>query len=274
MPIRRPTIPLGGIIAESFTAGKPVCSAFLLAVVMAASVCLPQNMNIAIGGRVANSGGNPVSGALVHLQNAGLTATTDSDGSFLLAGVISPVADDIGQILPRLLDAAQHNGVLYIRLAMRSEVTVTQAINLWDEMTSRSDIRIVSPAVSGDGRAWMDDFIAQVEANNLRVDVVAIHWYGWNAGSCNNSNQLEGHINWAEGFGRPIWITEFGCLNQSAPSPDVVENFFVQAISMLKDHPMVERYAWYPWADNHALVNEDGSLTSLGQTFQSASSTR
>ena len=32
MPIRRPTIPLGGIIAESFTAGKPVFSAFLLAV--------------------------------------------------------------------------------------------------------------------------------------------------------------------------------------------------------------------------------------------------
>jgi Glycosyl hydrolase catalytic core len=53
---------------------------------------------------------------------------------------------------------------------------------------------------------------------------------------------------WAEGFGRPIWITEFGCLNASAASTDVVRNFYLAAIAMLKGHATVERYAWYPWA--------------------------
>jgi hypothetical protein len=44
--------------------------------------------------------------------------------------------------------------------------------------------------------AWSTDFIAQVNANpSLRVDFIAIHWYGWNAGSCEaNASTLEGHI--------------------------------------------------------------------------------
>jgi hypothetical protein len=88
--------------------------------------------------------------------------------------------------------------------------------------------------------------MAQAEAKSLRVDFVAIHWYGWNAGSCNDAKELENYVTWAEKFERPIWITEFGCLNQSNPSAEVVQGFYGSALAALSRHPLVERYAWYP----------------------------
>jgi hypothetical protein len=83
----------------------------------------------------------------------------------------------------------------------------------------------------------------------LRADFLAIHWYGWNAGSCDaKASQLESYIKWAEGFAgdRPIWITECGCLNQSAPDATTVVTFYKSAVGMFAKHPRIERYVWYP----------------------------
>ena len=66
---------------------------------------------------------------------------------------------------------------------------------------------------------------------------------------------------------RPIWITEWGCLNQSNPDPQTVPNFFKGAVAMFARHPRIRRYAWYPWTTNNELNNADGSLTALGQVF-------
>jgi hypothetical protein len=68
---------------------------------------------------------------------------------------------------------------------------------------------------------------------------------------------------------RPIWLTEWGCLNQSNPSAAVVQAFFSGAIAMFAKHPRLERYAWYPWTTNNEL-NSNGSLTSLGTVFAAA----
>ena len=46
---------------------------------------------------------------------------------------------------------------------------------------------------------------------------------------------------------RPIRITEFGCLNQSAPDVQTVVTFFNGAVAMFAKHPRLVRYAWYPW---------------------------
>jgi hypothetical protein len=73
---------------------------------------------------------------------------------------------------------------------------------------------------------------------------------------------------------RPIWLTEFGCLNLSAPTTAVVDSFLSGAITMLAKHPRVQRYAWYPWATNHALVDANGALTALGQIFANAPATK
>jgi hypothetical protein len=155
----------------------------------------------------------------------------------------------------------------------QSNMTVDEAIALWPELTSDPNIRVSSPAVSDDGRAWLEDFMDRVEAEGLRVDFIAMHWYGWNAGSC-VAGQLQGAVNWASQWGKPIWITEFGCMGDSNPDEQTVLDFFNTAIPMLSGQPLVERYAWYPWNDYNHLYLPDANdvrvITALGEAFAAA----
>ena len=155
----------------------------------------------------------------------------------------------------------------------QSNMTVDAAIALWPTLTSNPNIRVSSPAVSDDGRAWLESFMTQVKAKGLRVDFIAMHWYGWNAGSC-TSGQLEGAINWASQWGLPVWITEFGCMGSSNPDEQTLLTFFNNSIPMLKNHPLVERYAWYPWNTYNDLYRANAIgvsvITSLGTAFAAA----
>ena len=69
---------------------------------------------------------------------------------------------------------------------------------------------------------------------------------------------------------RPIWLTEWGCLNDSAPDVPTVVNFYNGALAVFARHPRVVRYSWYPWSTNLDLVNSDGSLTTLGNAYAAA----
>jgi hypothetical protein len=157
----------------------------------------------------------------------------------------------------------------------QANVTVAKAISLLPSFLVPG-IRVGTPATQANtsGQAWFRDYMGQVNANpSLRQDFIAIHWYGWNAGSCDpNASQLESYIRYAEGFAgdRPIWLTEWGCLNQSAPTPEGVVAFFKGALAVFARHPRIQRYAWYPWSTNCGLNKADGSLTPLGVAFADA----
>ncbi len=154
----------------------------------------------------------------------------------------------------------------------QANMSVSAAITLWPAFDNAA-IKLVSPAAASDGRPWAADFMTQVGTNGLRVDVLATHWYGWNAGSCDaKAAGLENHIAWAEGVAgnRPIWLTEWGCLNQSAPDENTVVAFYQGALAVFARHPRVQRYAWYPWATNCGLVNSDATLTALGKVYAAA----
>jgi hypothetical protein len=158
----------------------------------------------------------------------------------------------------------------------QSNIPVATAISLWPSFDV-AGIQVGSPGTQGNanpGEAWFNDFMKQVNANSaLRTDFLAIHWYGWNAGSCDNkAAQLESYLTWAEGIAgaRPIWITEWGCLNDSAPDAATVVTFYKAAIAMFEKHPRLQRYAFYPWSTNNELTNKDGSLTELGMAYAAA----
>ncbi len=157
----------------------------------------------------------------------------------------------------------------------QANILVDDAIGLWPSFDV-AGIQVGSPATSANaaGQAWFTDFTTQLNADtDLRADFLAIHWYGWNAGSCDaGATQLESYISWVENIAgnRPIWITEWGCLNQSAPDVQTVVDFYNGALAAFARHPRVERYAWYPWATNCGLVNDDGSLTALGEAYSAA----
>jgi hypothetical protein len=162
----------------------------------------------------------------------------------------------------------------------QSNISVTTAISLWPSFNDPS-VRIGSPATQGNsaGLTWIQNFMTQVNADttgNLRVDFIASHWYGWNAGSCDaNATNLEGWLKSIEAIAgnRPIWLTEWGCLNQSNTSTAVVQAFYSGAIAMFAKHPRLERYAWYPWTTNNELIT-NGALTNLGTVFAAAPASR
>jgi hypothetical protein len=154
----------------------------------------------------------------------------------------------------------------------QSNIPVSTAIGLWPSFDV-AGIRVGSPATSANsaGQSWFKDFMSQL--GNDRADFVAIHWYGWNSGSCDSkASQLESYVKWAEGVAgnRPIWITEWGCLNQSAPDAATVVTFYKAAVAMFGKHPRIVRYSWYPWSTNCELNDKSGALTELGQAYAAA----
>ncbi|GIE99695.1 glycosyl hydrolase [Paractinoplanes rishiriensis] len=160
----------------------------------------------------------------------------------------------------------------------QANMSVDLAVSLWPTLTANPAVRIGGPATAGDagGRTWLTDFMAQVEARQLRVDFLTMHWYGWNAGTCDaNATGLENQLTWLESLpgNRPIWVTEFGCMHASNTDVATVNAFYQGALRVFARHPRVERYAWYPWNTHNALVST-GALTPLGSTFAEAPATR
>jgi hypothetical protein len=157
----------------------------------------------------------------------------------------------------------------------QANMSVATAISLWPSFNNPA-IKIGTPATSANsnGQTWFQSFMSMLNADaSLRADFVAIHWYGWNAGSCDaNASQLESYIKSAEGWAgsRPIWLTEWGCLHDSAPDTPTVVNFYKGAIAMFAKHPRLVRYAWYPWSTNLDLVDSGGALTALGVAYAAA----
>ncbi len=154
----------------------------------------------------------------------------------------------------------------------QANLTVQQVIQLWPEFDQAGFELVGSPAAASDGQAWFEDFMSQVEAEQLRVDFIAIHWYGWESGSCDDVNLLEQYIEWAEQWDLPIWLTEWSCRVQSA---EVNQAFFTDAVAMFAQHPLVERYAWYlPRSSGDfaggALVSGAGELTPFGEVYVGA----
>jgi Glycosyl hydrolase catalytic core len=249
------------------------------------------------GGAGLGNGGQAGSGVVTEpfkgVANAACADLPRLGASWWYNWVLAPGACKTGEFVPMIagkaeksvsavqgalsqLKAAGHKTVLGFNepnKADQSNLSVAQVVELWPAITADPQVRVGSPATSADAKAWFEDFMAQVEAKSLRVDFIAVHWYGWNAGSCNDAKELESYLTWAEKFKRPIWITEFGCMNASNPTADVVKNFYAAAIVMLARHASVERYAWYPWNLNNELV-ASGSLTALGNAFAQAPAQR
>lgn len=84
-----------------------------------------------------------------------------------------------------------------------------------------------------------------------------------------NASNLESYVGFLEGIpgSRPIWLTEWGCLNESNPDAATVQAFFSGAVAMFENDPRLARYAWYPWETYNELVTSTDTLTSLGTTF-------
>jgi hypothetical protein len=162
--------------------------------------------------------------------------------------------------------------------ATQSNIPVATAISLWPAFNNPA-VLIGSPATQGNatGLAWIQAFMAQVNADTtgtLRVDFIATHWYGWDAGACDPAaNGLQSWIAGIEAIpgNRPIWLTEWGCMNASNPNAATVQAFYAGALAMFAKHPRLVRYAWYQWNTYNEVIDADsGALTALGTAYANA----
>ena len=157
----------------------------------------------------------------------------------------------------------------------QSNIPVATAISLWPSFNNAA-IKIVTPGTAANanpGQAWFTSFMTMLNADtSLRADVMAIHWYGWNAGRATRTlGARELH---QVGRGLPRRPPDLDH-RVGLPEPERARRadggeFYNAALTVFAKHPRVERYAWYPWATNLGLVNDDGSLTALGMAYAAA----
>ncbi len=163
--------------------------------------------------------------------------------------------------------------------AGQANMTVEQAIALWPQLMA-TGLRLGSPATANGDNAWFQNFMAQAQNQNLRVDFIAAHWYAGQNGLfdvASNVAELQYMLTeFYNHYHKPIWLTEFSMINFGSgpglPSVAVQTQYAIAAAAMLDSLPFVERYAWFTLQDNGTedLVDPNGRLTRVGQSYRDA----
>lgn len=167
----------------------------------------------------------------------------------------------------------------------QSNVPADTAINRYKIM-QRSGLRLGSPVVTqeevtGTGN-WLPAFMTKAQAQRLRIDYIAVHWYDWgneNNNAATDSLTAERVFNrFVTYIGRvrqaypnyPIWVTEFNAnVNRSSP---VVQKYFMKlSTDWMNTKTYIERYAYF-FETNFPPVNPDNTLTGAGAYWKSLSS--
>jgi hypothetical protein len=150
----------------------------------------------------------------------------------------------------------------------QSNMSVARAVQLWPELEA-TGLQLSSPAVTNgpSGPVWLASFMADAHSQGLRVDFLALHWYG----DCSSPQPLLNYLSSMEAsYGLPEWLTEFSCVNESAAAN---ANFIQQIAPQLEALPYLQRFAWFtnrPYPGGYqgtALLDANGALTPVGQAY-------
>jgi hypothetical protein len=158
----------------------------------------------------------------------------------------------------------------------QSNITPEEAAALWPKIEAFASTRgmaIVSPALNycaGDCNAttpfdWLDRFFAACA--NCKVDYIAAHWYACTKSALSNYLQQ-----YESKYHKPIWLTEFSCLDDATITEAKEEQYMRDAVALLEADPMVFRYAWFTgrFAQQPAIDTlgaTSGALTPLGKQY-------
>jgi len=157
----------------------------------------------------------------------------------------------------------------------QANLTPAQAAAAWpalEEIARARGLELVSPAVNycggdcneTDPFEWLDGFFAA--CTGCQVDYVAFHWY-----AC-SKDALATMLDRFEAYGRPVWLTEFSCLDSPDTSSSAQQRYMRDAVPLLEADPLVFRYAWFiarsfPGSDPYNLFGAPGTLLPLGEDY-------
>ena len=147
----------------------------------------------------------------------------------------------------------------------------------------KSGLRMVSPATrQGEIFSWLNEFNDKAENLEIRIDVIAVHWYDWNSNPQNSPNAnpqdiYNRFVNYLEDvhnlYGLPIWITEF---NANKFRNEWVHRQFLQlALPYLEESEYIERYSFFPPVTDQAdFFDENNNYSQIGEFYSNFNSTK
>jgi hypothetical protein len=147
----------------------------------------------------------------------------------------------------------------------------------------KTGLRLVSPSCRENAPfGWLKEFHDKANAQDIRIDVIAVHWYDWGSNPASSPNANPSVVfnrfktyleNVHNLYGLPIWITEFN----ANPNRSNATNYgFMQlALPYLETLDYVERYCWYqPNSGVADYYDASGSvLTNVGTFYKNQVST-
>ncbi|BCU76587.1 hypothetical protein llg_13020 [Luteolibacter sp. LG18] len=160
--------------------------------------------------------------------------------------------------------------------ADQANIAVGDAIWSWPDLLN-TGLRVGSPAPTDGGVAWLESFMNQADAGDLRVDYVAVHYYRSYSSASDPDGATTQFYNFLKDVydrtKRPIWVTEFnnGANWTTGPDPTAAQQAATvgKMMDMLESTPFVERYALYNWVEDVRRVKwDDGSLTAAGVVYR------
>ena len=166
-------------------------------------------------------------------------------------------------------------------LTAQSNLTPQQALDLWPKLTA-TGLTLGSPAVAyggADPGGWLDQFMQGARSRGLRVDFIALHWYGSDFRTAEAVGQLQHYLQAVhDRYGLPVWLTEFALIKFSGgtsfPTSDQQVAFVKASTAMLQSLPFVQRYAWFalPATEPGAtgLFQPGGAPNAVGSAYAAA----
>jgi Glycosyl hydrolase catalytic core/Secretion system C-terminal sorting domain/F5/8 type C domain len=131
---------------------------------------------------------------------------------------------------------------------------VDEAVRLHKNLM-KTGMRILSPAGREEAPSgWLKEFYNKATEQDVRIDVIGVHWYDWVSNPVANPNptalevfnRFKGYLtNVHDLFGLPIWITEFNA--NPARSQEINAGFLALALPYLESLDYIERYCWFPY---------------------------
>ncbi len=118
----------------------------------------------------------------------------------------------------------------------------------------KTGMRIVSPGGREEAPfGWLKEFHAKATAQDIRIDVIAVHWYDWSTAKTVPNptaqqvfDRFKAYLtNVYNLYKLPIWITEFNA--NPARSQAVNAGFLELALPYLESLDYIERYCWFPF---------------------------
>lgn len=164
----------------------------------------------------------------------------------------------------------------------------------WHKNLAKTGMRLVSPGGREEAPfGWLKDFYNKATAQNVRIDVIAVHWYDWGSDPTVNKtptaqqvfDRFKAYLTRVHDlYGLPIWITEFNA--NPARSQAINAGFLALALPYLESLDYIERYCWFPfnvgthfsgWRDATATTprqETDEILSLVGTIYKNISNTK